>query len=399
MLISLGILLIAAAITAVIFLTEPEAQREGATRKTAMLVEVVTAEKGDFNPMIVTTGTVIPEREIILSPRINGEVIMVSEKFTPGGYAGKGDVLLRIDPSDYTNTVKMRESELLQAESDLEMEMGRQEVARQDYQMVSDSLSTRNKALLLREPQLKSARARMEAASAALERANLDLNRTTIRAPFDAHIIERNVNTGSQVSPGQNLGRLVGTETYWVEASVPLSMIKWLSFPESAGENGSEVILKGRSSWSEDAYRTGYLFRLIGSLEDQTRLARVLVKVDDPLAMKKQNRGKPEMIIDAFLEARIKAEKVNDIVRLNRDYIRQNGTVWLKKNSKLEIRQLEILLQDAEYAYIESGLDQGDSVVITSLSTVVDGELLRVNESGSPADSLQVTQQRETRTN
>jgi multidrug resistance efflux pump len=48
----------------------------------------------------------------------------------------------------------------------------------------------------------------------ALEQARLNLQRTQITAPFDAAIISRNVNEGSQVNAGDLLARLVGTDEY-----------------------------------------------------------------------------------------------------------------------------------------------------------------------------------------
>ncbi|MDZ7690353.1 MAG: HlyD family efflux transporter periplasmic adaptor subunit [Balneolaceae bacterium] len=159
--------------------------------------------------------------------------------------------------------------------------MGRQDVALKDYQLVEDTLSAENRALVLREPQLESARASVQSVRAAVEQAEVELERTTIKAPFSAHILSRNVNVGSQVSPGNNLGRLVGLDEYWVEATVPQSHLQWLSFPQD-GEQGSEVTVRNRTAWNPDEHRTGQLFKLVGSLEGQTRMARVLVSVAGP---------------------------------------------------------------------------------------------------------------------
>ncbi|HMA99209.1 MAG TPA: hypothetical protein VKO38_07135, partial [Wenzhouxiangella sp.] len=70
----------------VIFNTEPTAQRDGAVRQSASLVDVTQAEIGDFRPSIVAMGTVRPSKEINLSARVQGEIIEISENFLPGGY-------------------------------------------------------------------------------------------------------------------------------------------------------------------------------------------------------------------------------------------------------------------------------------------------------------------------
>jgi RND family efflux transporter MFP subunit len=376
-LISLLILLAAVVITVVIFSTEPKATSEGATRQTAMLVEVTGVERGEFQPSVVATGVVIPAQEVMISPRVSGEVVHRSEAFTPGGFVSKGQSLLTIDPADYKNRLQMRKSELLQAKADLEMEMGRQHVAMQDYQLVEDGLTGENKSLVLREPQLNAAKSRVESAEAAVKQAELDLERTTIRAPFDAHILSRDVTLGSQVSPGENLGRLVGMDVYWVEATVPLAKLRWLSFPGDGGEKGSPVRVRSRTAWRADEFRSGHLYKLVGALESQTRLARVLIEVPDPLAHHPTSEGLPPLMIGAFLETEIQGKKLEDVIRLSRDYLRQNETVWLMEEGKLRIREVEIVFRDENYAYVTNGLDDDDQIVTTNLSTVVDGAPLR----------------------
>lgn len=393
LLICILILVIAGGVTAFIFMTEPTAQREGATRETAMLVEVTSAERGDFRPTIVTTGTVQPAEDVILSPRVGGLVIRRSPGFVPGGFVRKGQTLLQIDPADYQNTLQLRKSSLQQALANLSIEKGRQDVARQDYQLLGDTLSEENEALVLRRPQLETAEAQVEAARVAVRQAELQLERTAIKAPFDAHILSRNANVGSQVAPGANLGRLVGVDQYWVMATVPLSQLRWLTFPDGGNEKGSEVMIRSRTAWPEGQYRTGYLYKLLGALEGQTRLARVLVSVPDPLAY--GDDSKPSLIIGSFVETSIKAKKLTDVVRLKRDYIREDETVWAMEDGKLRIQDVDIVFRDAQYAYISSGLSEESQVVATNLSTVSEGARLRLSEAkeDSGQDTIQTTAQ------
>ncbi|MDT7829851.1 efflux RND transporter periplasmic adaptor subunit [Pricia sp. S334] len=377
-LICVGILLLAGLITSFIFLTEPTAKSEGASKQTAMLVNVVSAEKGDFNPVITATGTVRPVDDVVLSPLVGGQILRRDPSFTPGGRVSKGEVLLKIDPADYGNTLELRRSELQQSQTDLNMEMGRQQVAEQDLALIGgDSLSSEEKELVLRKPQLDAVKANLKAAKASVDQAQLDLRRTTVRAPFDAQVLSRNVTVGSQVSPGDNLGRLVGTDAYWVEMTVPVSQLRWLDFPLEQDQTGSSVELRSRTAWKPGETRTGHLYRQVGALDDQTRLSRVLVRVEDPLAQNPGNEGQPPLIIGSFVEARIQAEPVVNVVRLNRDYVRSNETVWVMQDKKLQVRKVEILLYDAEHAYILSGLEDGDQVVTTNLSTVAEGVSLR----------------------
>lgn len=384
--VSLLILLVGVAAVVFIFQTEPTAKRGGATKETAMLVDVVTVNRGDYRPTIITTGSVRPSKDIILSARVSGEVIAVSPNFTPGGYVKKGDVLLRIDPSDYRNTLQLRQSDLHQAEADLNIEMGRQNVAQKDFQLLEEELAGEDKSLILREPQLNAAKSRVEAAQAAVEQAKLDLQRTTIRAPFDAHILNRIINVGSQVSPGENLGRLVGMDVYWIEATLPMSKLRWLALPQSELEKGSPVKITNRTAWENGEFREGYLYKLIGALEGNTRLAKVLVAVEDPLLQKSDSPDLQPLIIGAFMEVRIEATEIEDVFRVSRDFIRKDETVWVMEDSKLQIREVEIPFQNADYAFITSGLNNNEKVVATNLTTVVEGVSLRVEGSSESSN-------------
>lgn len=379
-LICVGILAAGAATTALIFSTEPKATRTGAVRRSAMLVDVVTVERGTFRPAFAATGTVEPERDVILSPRVSGQVVRIAPSFTPGGTVRAGDALVWIDPSDYEIALTQARSELGQALADLDLEMGLQNVARKDLALLEGSVPEDNQSLVLREPQLETVRARVEAARAAVRRAELDLERTTITAPFDAHILARNANVGAQVAPGDDLGRIVGVDAYRVALTVPLSKLRWLEIPGNGRGTGSEVILRDRTAWSSGESRRGTLHQLVGALEPDTRMARVLATVQDPLARRGAATA-PPLIIGSFVEADIRGREVSDAVRIDRDHLRDGNRVWLMKDGVLRIRDVEILLEDARYAYVTDGLADGDSVVTTHLASVTDGAPLRVEEA------------------
>ena len=375
------LLLVGAATLLLIFSTEPVPQRESAVRETAMLVDVVNVEAGNFRPLIQATGVVRPAREILLRPRIGGEVVELADAFVPGGFVKQNDLLLRIDTADFQIMLQQRESELQQAIALLEIEHGRQDIAERDYRQLGKTLEDDNRALVLREPQLRSAEAGVQSARAALEQARLDLERTRITAPFDAQILERNVNLGSQVSTGNTLARLVGVDQYWVETTIPLDRLRWLTFPGDGAGSGSSVTLQHRTAWPEEQSRGGRLYRLVGELEGETRMARVLVPVDDPLAQREESAGLPPLIIGSFVQCLVEGREIRNVVRIDRSHVRKGDTAWVMKDGQLEIRQLDIVFQDAEHAYVRDGLKDGEQVVITSLSSVREGASLRLKNT------------------
>lgn len=360
--------------------TEPVAEPMSAVRKSAALVETQKVTRETHHPRLVVLGTVTPAQDLTLSPRVRGQILEVSSQFVPGQTVRKGAPLLTLDPADFENALAIRESELRQKQASLEIEEGRRDLAEKELALLEDTIQATNRDLVLRVPNIASIRAEIKAAEASVKQAKLDLERTKIVAPFDAQILRRTVDVGSQVTPGDDLARLVGIDEYWIMASVPVRSLKWMQFEDTDGVS-SEVILRNPGVWPEGSTRSGQVASMIGRLDPSTRLAQVLIIVKDPLAHVIEG---PALIIDTLVETEIQGRPLHDVVRLSRDYIRSRDTVWVMKNDQLEIRNPVIAFRDAEFAYITEGLETGDEVVITNLSSVAPGIGLKKEGTSSP---------------
>ena len=353
--------------------SEPVAQRETATKRDPMLVETVAVTRGDYKPQISVLGRVVASKEVILRPRVEGEVVEIAENFEPGAMVKAGELLAKLDPADFENILTTRLSELQQAEADLVLEEAQGQARRRGYKMIDKDLEAAQLALVFRQPQLQTIQARVQAAEAAVAQARLELARTSITAPFDALVLERRVALGSQAQPGVAMAHLVGVNEYWVIATVPLKQLQRLRFAEDSGEPSTATIRK-RGVWGDDQFRTGVVQRFIGALDEQTRLARVLITVEDPLG---HQSGAPPLVLDSIVQTVIEGEVLQDVVRLDRDYLRPGDTVWVIEDDKLSIRKASVVFRDAQYAYISDGLEDGDEVVLTNLSRVREGAELR----------------------
>jgi RND family efflux transporter MFP subunit len=353
--------------------SEPVAQRETATKRDPMLVETVAVTRGDYKPQISVLGRVVASKEVILRPRVEGEVVEIAENFEPGAMVKAGELLAKLDPADFENVLTTRLSELQQAEADLVLEEAQGQARRRGYKMIDKDLEAAQLALVFRQPQLQTIQARVQAAEAAVAQARLELERTSITAPFDALVLERRVALGSQAQPGVAMAHLVGVDEYWVIATVPLKQLQRLRFAEDSGEPSAATIRK-RGVWGDEQFRTGVVQRFIGALDEQTRLARVLITVEDPLGRQK---GAPPLVLDSIVQTVIEGEVLQDVVRLDRDYLRPGDTVWVIEDDRLSIRKASVVFRDAQYAYISDGLEDGDEVVLTNLSRVREGAELR----------------------
>jgi hypothetical protein len=107
-------------------------------------------------------------------------------------------------------------------------------------------------------------------------------------------------------------------------------------------------------------------------------MARVLISVPDPHARRADAPDRPRLMLGSYVEAQIQGARLPDVVRLNRDYLREDETVWVMEDGALSIRDVNVVLRDAQYAYVDEGLSDGDQVVTTNLATVRDGAPLRL---------------------
>ncbi len=388
---SVAVLGLAGGASYVIFSTEPTAQREAQTRKTSALVEVIRVERGDHRPTLSVLGQVRAARDVVMRPRVAGQIVQLEPSFVPGGVLDEGDALVSLDPADFERAVAARRSELKQVEAELAIEKGRQRVAQREFELLGEAIDEQNRSLVLREPQIEQIRARLDGARAALDLAELEMERTTVRAPFDAQVLEQSVNVGSQVGTGDPLGRLVGTEEYWIIASVPLRDLRWITFADRGDAGASRARVRYSTAWEPGVYREARVSRLIGEVDSEARLARMLLTLPDPLA---RETDAPPVILGTLMQVEIQGKQLEGVVRLDRKYLRQNDTVWLKVGAELEIREVAVAFRDATYAYIAEGLEPGEQVVTTSLATVTNGLPLRTEDedaapSGEPQDTDQ----------
>ena len=217
-----------------------------------------------------------------------------------------------------------------------------------------------------------------KAADAALRKARLDHERTAIRAPFNALVEAKLVDPGSQVSPASRIARLVGTDAYWVEVSVPVDRLTWIRLPDGKGAAGAAVRVFDEAAWGAGVHREGRALRLAGALEPNGRMARLLVEVPDPLALAPGHDGRPALLLGSYVRVEIEGGEIEGAAALDRDLLRDGDRVWVMTGeNRLAIRTVTIVARDRDRVMVTGGLTDGDRVVTTDLAAPVDGMPLR----------------------
>ena len=363
--------------------TGPKAQPKKGGGRNARLVEVEVACRSDVNTTIKAMGTVKPALQIDLQPRVAGEVIEVSEDWVPGRLYAEGELILRIDPTDYDLIVRQQKSDVAKVKSLYRLEVGNQTIAKSEYELLGETIREEDRDLVLRKPQLQSVEAAMETARAALAKAELDLARAEVRSPFNAIVVTGDAKLGAQVSAATRLARLVGTDEYWVELSLPVDQLKWIEIPRGDETGGSLVRVFDEAAWGEGVQRLGHVIRLAGDLEEEGRMARVFAAVADPLALGEENAGAPRLLIGSFVSVEIEGRTLDDVIALDRELLRDGDRVWvLSEEGTLEIRDVTVAFRGRGRVLISSGVEEGEMIVATDLSAPVGGMPLRTVDEG-----------------
>lgn len=356
----LVVLGVGAALSSYWLRNKPKAQRRSSPRAEATLVEASRVTAATEQVTVRALGTVVPARLVDLSARVSGEIVDISPEFLLGGRFSAGKEVVRIDAQDYTLAVQQQRAELnrltsvldqqrsdvarqvsevARAESELKVEQGQQSVAEREYELLGTVVEEEDLELILRRPQLRTAQANYEAAQAAklaaeagtraaeasrdaarvaLRKAELNVERTTIRAPFNATVHAKFVDVGSQVSPGTKLAELAGTDEYWIEVAVPLDQLGWIDIPEFNSNRGATARVYHESAWGPGAFRVGTVERLMTELEPQGRMAQLLVTVKDPIGLEAPPAERRPLILGAYVRVEIQGKTLPDVVRVPR---------------------------------------------------------------------------------
>jgi RND family efflux transporter MFP subunit len=387
------VIICAAAVAAWLIQSGPKAKPRAKVRN-AVIVDVRPVEFGRQTTTVSVMGTVMPKREVVLKPQVSGTIISVSDKLIPGGRFQKDEQLLSIDPSDYQLAVKQLASEVARVKADQQIELGRQRIALKEYELLGETVSAEEKALMLREPQLENLRAVLEGTRARLEQAQLDLERTVIKSPFNAMLMSREVNLGASVSPGTTLATLVGSDTYWVEAPVPAGLLQWIDTGRKNGVKGSPARIFDTTAWGSESFRNGQVIGLTATVEEQGRMAKLLIEVSDPLALQTSTKQQPALLLGSYVRVEIAGANLPHAAAIERDLIHDGSHVWIMDDQgTLDIRSVEIAFRGPDKVLITSGIRDGDLLVTSNLPSPIQGMLLRLKDTApaSPAGAETTT--------
>lgn len=363
--------------------TRPEVKKV-TQQASATVVEVITVQSEDTQAVISAFGTVRAHQELSVQPQVSGSVVEQHAKLIKGGLLHAGEVLVRIDPRDYAYAVETQQGALAKAEFELELERGNQVIAQREWALLESSIETNEmgKQLALRKPHLREKRAAVAAAKSRLAKAELDLQRTTLSAPCNALVLDESVEVGQLVMSQTPIARLVCTDAFRVEVSIPMRELAWVAIPGPAQARGSHVRVLRDLGSDKTAQRQGVVAGLLGDVSENGRMARLLVLVEDPLSRTTAQDQQLPLLLGEYVRVEIDGPQLSNVFVVPRSTLREGGRMWVKnENNQLEIRQVEVALSRHDSLLIQSGLRDGDQVITSPLPVALSGMAVQ-----SPSD-------------
>ena len=339
----------------------------------AILVEAAAIEPDNIIYQIKSQGMVSPKLETSLISEVNGRIVAVAEQFVAGGFFNQGDLLVRVEQSDYLTNVKAAQAALANAQAMLAEEKARVKVAEEEWRSFTDGNAP---ALGLRQPQLASALASVQSAEAELERAKRDLARTEIRAPYDGMVRSRAANLGQFISRGTVLGSIVGTDVAEVRLPLTDTDMAFLVMPDSATTANNQVILSSTVAGEQLSW-PARLVRTEGMLDERSRVIYVVAEVTDPY--QRQSQDQPVLNFGRFVGATIVGTQAEQVVKVARHLLLPGDQVLVvDKDNMLQFREVTVDRATSEFAYIRSGLQPSDQLALSAISNPLAGTVVRI---------------------
>jgi RND family efflux transporter MFP subunit len=368
-------------VATIIFRLAPPAAQAEPTQQ-ATVVDVVEAQLESVAMNITLTGTVTAAQQVSFRPEVSGRVVFRNPDLIPGGRVKRGEVLARIDQRDYRDALEQAEAAVARAELELETEQGRGRVARQEWDFLGGAPAGQEQSLALRQPHLRAARANLEAARSARQRARVQLERTVVRAPWDAIVVDAQAEVGQLAGPTSAIATLSGTDHVWVRLALTPEQIPRVRVPGVNDEEGSPARVIQRLGEGAESEWQGQVLRLEGQLDSDTRSARLLVQVNEPY--NPPDHGVP-LLPGTYVEVDLAGRELEGVVSLPRTALYGGGAVWLVDSaSRLDRQSVSVLWGTDSHVFVR-GLQPGQRVVTSSLSLPLEGQVVRQRGGGGLA--------------
>ncbi|WP_372941322.1 efflux RND transporter periplasmic adaptor subunit [Shewanella sp.] len=329
------------------------------------MTPLVSVEEIVYQPMtfnVDSYGVVNAKYTTEIIAQVGGEIIYLDPNFVKGGFVKKGEVLAKIDPSDYESSLLDAQANIASSKASLVQERANAEVAIREWADITNQKPT---DLSLRKPQLAQELAKLKSAEASLNRAKRDLERTVIRAPYDALIDAREIGLGSYVSKGSLIGKVLNTDK--AEVRLPIAD-KEMQYLQAKGV-GTTVNLYSNFAGSKHTWK-GKIVRSEGVVDSKSRMTYLVAEVDDPYGL---NTNKKELRYGTYVTAEVTGLEAGNVAVVPRHLVVNGAVAIMDAEKTLRYKPVTIIRQDGANVVITDGLETGMQLITSALDYPIDG--------------------------
>lgn len=339
-------------------------------------VTVATVTRQAVTPAVTFNGRVEAVDKVDLRARVEG--FLQQRHFTEGQKVQEGDLLFTIEKGQYQAAVAQAEANVARAQAALKNAQLQLDRANELVQNRNIPRATRDD----REAERDSARAELAAAQAALQSAQLNLSYTEIRAPISGRIGASAYSQGNLVNPSSGvLATIVSQDPIYV--TFPVSSRQLLEVREQAAQEG------------EDARRYQVKVRLPdGSIYDQTGTVDFVdVQADpstDTVTVRAEFANPGGLLVEgALVGVLVETVEPEQVLVIPQAAMLtdQAGPYVLLVNgeSKIEQRRIQLGQQTGTAFVVQSGLEEGDRVVVQGVQQVRPGQTVQATAAAQGA--------------
>jgi len=290
-------------------------------------------------PTITLYGEITPELQTTLSVPVEGKITYLSSNLYSGRTFSKDEVLLTIEDTPYRFALADAHQQHAAAKLALLQEQNEAEQARYDRNALNPSQSPAS-PLQLRTPHLEVAQKTHETTKEALKLAHTNLTYTTLKAPFDGVVIQRDVNPYETLSAGHPIATLYGTKS--AEIPLHLTLEQWEMLPEHLHEmNATLHSLESSQTWQASPLRASH------HIDPESRMRTLYLKVASPLT-----KG---LFFGRFIRATLYGKTQNTLLKIPLSAITKRQEIWYVDHTD-HLRRLPIhpLFYKASWCYIQA---------------------------------------------
>ena len=327
-----------------------------------LTVSVATPAVSDYRPDLTLTGTVQASTITNIVPQVSGKVISVSSSFRPGARVSKGELLFAIESSDYELAMQRTLADIEIARSDL-IRLEAEATAEKKI-FLSSNPQRDIPDLIARVPQIVAAKARIKAGDAARAAADLSLKRTRVYAPYDARIIDTQLDVGQVVSGTVSVGSIYSIENLEVVAPVSSDDLRRIGNP--VGRTALIV-----SDFAADQQFAGSVVRQGATLDKFTRLGKLYIRTE----------SNDQLTLGEFVSVVIEGDIINTALGIPESGLTSRDQIWVVEGDTLAERRVQILGHDRGLLMV-AAFDTADGVVTTPPAGAREGQVVNVRQTG-----------------